>query len=97
MVASAAASVSFDAASADASTPSPNAGASAGSGSLSLLALGGVVVADGVVVLTVSALSCDGADEPLGASTPKFARRLLMRRASHPLARASDTSGHPPP
>jgi hypothetical protein len=27
-----------------------------------------VVVADGVVVLTVSALSCDGADEPLGAS-----------------------------
>ena len=27
-----------------------------------------LVVPDGVIVLTVSALSCDGADEPLGAS-----------------------------
>jgi hypothetical protein len=50
---------------ADASVPRCS-GASAGSGSLAISSLGGVVVAEGVLGLTVSAPSCDGADEPLG-------------------------------
>ena len=38
----------------------------AASGSLAISSLGGVGVDEGVVVLMVSALSCDGADEPRG-------------------------------
>ena len=56
-----------------------------------MLALAGVVVADGVVVLIVSVLSCDGADEPSGAS----ASTPLMPGAPAAVAPSSDLSWSP--